>query len=102
MPGSNCSVFGCGTCRNPGDIGIFKIPAPKHEFHTKRRNDLLAVVTRDRVLDENLKKQIKNNNVSICEKHFNSDQIYFYPTRKLLKEGAMPTLNLPEKSHPIK
>ena len=102
MPGSNCSVFGCGTCRNQSDIGIFKIPAPKDEFHTKWRNDLLAAVTRDRVLDENLKKQIKNNKVPICEKHFNSDQIYFYPTRKLLKEGAMQTLNLPEKSHPSK
>ena len=65
MPGPNCSVFGCGTCRNQSGMGIFKIPAPKHEFHTKWRNDLLAVVTRDRVLDENLKKQIKNNKVSI-------------------------------------
>ena len=66
MPGSNCSIFGCGTCRNQSDFGIFKIPA------------------------------------SISEKHFNSDQIYFYPTRKLLKEGTIPALNLPEKSHQIK
>ena len=34
----------------------------------------------------------------ICEKHFTPDQIYVYPTRKMLKEGALPTLNLPRES----
>ena len=34
----------------------------------------------------------------ICERHFTPNQIYVYPTRKMLKEGALPTLNLPRES----
>ena len=30
--------------------------------------------------------------------HFTPDQIYIYPTRKMLKEGALPTLNLLRES----
>ena len=33
----------------------------------------------------------------ICEKHFTPDQIYVHPARKMLKEGALPTLNLPQE-----
>ena len=34
----------------------------------------------------------------ICEIHFTSDQIYIHSTRKMLKESALPTLNLPRES----
>ena len=29
MPGENCAVFGCGTCRKVKGIGIWKVPAAK-------------------------------------------------------------------------
>ena len=45
-----------------------------------------------------LKHQIETNTLHICEKHFRKDQLYFYPTRKALKEGVHPTVNLPVKS----
>ena len=34
----------------------------------------------------------------ICELLFTPDKIYINPTRKILKEGALPTLNLPQES----
>ena len=98
MPGSNCSILGCGTCRNQTEFGIFKLPAPKDDFHKKWRTDLLNVITKDRVIDSDLKRQIQNDKLSICEKHFLPNQLYVYPTRKLLKEGSIPALNLPQKS----
>ena len=98
MPGSNCAIFGCGTCRNQKEIGIFKLPAPKDEIFSKWRSDLLSVITKDRVVDAKLKNQIDKDTVSICERHFNSNDVLLYPTRKLLREGAIPTLHLPEKS----
>ena len=40
----------------------------------------------------------KSHKLFICEGHFTVDQIYVYSSRKLLKEGALPTLNLPHPS----
>ena len=40
----------------------------------------------------------KSHKLFICESHFTVDQIYVYSSRKSLKEGALPTLNLPHLS----
>ena len=76
MPGANCSIFGCSSSRRNSNIGIFKLPTPKDEFHKKWREQLLAVVTRDRIMDASLKSQIKRDKIHICEKHFTEDQLY--------------------------
>ena len=98
MPGANCTIFGCSTSRKTKGCGIFKLPAPTSEFNKKWRADLLNIITKNRLVDESLKRQISENTVHICEKHFHPDQLYIYPTRKTLKEGALPTINLPQKS----
>ncbi|XP_066915394.1 uncharacterized protein [Clytia hemisphaerica] len=94
MPGANCSMYGCGTSRKHKDIGIFKLPLPKDDFHRKWRQELIDIILRYRVLDENLERQIQEDRIHICQRHFREDQFYIYPSRKLLKEGALPTLNL--------
>ena len=58
----------------------------------------MNIITKDRVIDDNFKKQIDSNSIFICEKHFSEDQLYIYNHKKELKEGALPTLNLPVKS----
>ena len=40
----------------------------------------------------------KSHKLFICEGHFTLDQIYVYSSRKLLKEGTLPALNLPHPS----
>ena len=62
--------------------------------------DLLNVIRKDRVVDDSLKRQIDTDRLHICERHFNDYQFYFYATRRSLKEGAIPTLNLPQKAIP--
>ena len=42
-------------------------------------------------------KRMQSYKQYIYEKHFTPDQIYVHPTRKMLKEGALPTLNLPQE-----
>ena len=34
----------------------------------------------------------------ICERKFTPDHIYVHPTRKILEDSALPTLNLPQES----
>ena len=40
----------------------------------------------------------KSHKVFICEGHFIVDQIYVNSSRKSLKKGALPILNLPHSS----
>ena len=42
-----------------------------------------------------MNKHIQSHKLFICERHFTVDQIYVYSSRESLKEGALPTLNLP-------
>ena len=57
-----------------------------------------VIITKDRVVDASLKRQVETNTLHICERHFREEKLYFYPTCKALKEGVHPTLNLPVKS----
>ena len=41
---------------------------------------------------------MQSHKLFICERHFTVDQICVYSSRKSLKEGALPTLNLPRPS----
>ena len=75
MPGVNCSVLGCGSCRRAKGIGIFKLPVAKDEAHQKWRNDWLGEVTKAREIDQDFREQIKNGKVHTCEKHFKPEDI---------------------------
>ena len=73
MPGVNCSVNGCGSNRRMKGIGIFQIPAENtnKEWREKWLNELLKV----RELDADFRRQIAENNVHTCEKHFDKNDI---------------------------
>lgn len=75
MPGANCSIFGCGTNRRHTGVGIFKIPSGKDEKSQRTRDEWIRVITRDRVIDANFRKQIEAGNVHVCEKHFKKEEI---------------------------
>ena len=75
MPGANCSVVDCGTSRREKGIGIFKLPEAINEQYTEWRRDWLDIITRTRVVDADLKRQIQEDKIYTCEKHFNKEDI---------------------------
>lgn len=75
MPGDNCSVFGCGTSRKTKGIGIWKLPAPRNAEYKKWRELWLNELTKTRVVDNDFKRQIDNDRVFTCEKHFKPEDI---------------------------
>ena len=75
MPGANCSIYGCGTSRRNKETPIFKVTNRKDEFSLNWRQKLVDVVAKDRVVDVSLRKQINNNNLYICGKHFSANQL---------------------------
>jgi hypothetical protein len=58
MPGANYSIFGCATNRKHVEVGIFKIPAETDELLKKTREARISVITKDRSVDKNLRRQI--------------------------------------------
>ena len=76
MLGVNCSILGCLVSRRAKykGLSIFKVPSGDSEFETTWRNKLIAIVTRNRVIDAKLKEQINNKNIYICQQHYRIDQ----------------------------
>ena len=75
MPGDDCAVFGCGTCRKVKGIGIWKFLAAKDIAHKKWRADWLSEITKTREIDQGFRERIKNDRVFTCEKHFLPEDI---------------------------
>ena len=72
MPGDNCGVNGCGVSRRTKGVGIFQIPGKQNkEWREKWLGELLKV----RTVDANFRKQINEDNVYICERHFDKNDI---------------------------
>ena len=80
MPGENCCVVGCGSCRRHKGLGIFKVPAKSKDENGKSkhgdwRDTWLNEIKKHRVVDQAFKEQIAEGNVYTCEKHFHKDDI---------------------------
>ena len=73
MPSDNSSVNGCGVYRRMKGIGIFQIPAENN--NKEWREKWLAELLKIRKLDTNFRRQINENSVFICERHFNDSDI---------------------------
>ncbi|XP_065645886.1 uncharacterized protein LOC136076375 [Hydra vulgaris] len=102
MPGKNCAFPGCGvSCsRKYKGISIFQIPMRNDEFHSNWRKEIVNVLFKYRVADKELKDRVAVGKIYICERHFSTDDIELTKNkRKTLKLLAIPTKNLPKKSH---
>lgn len=92
MPGDNCSVFGCGSCRRTKGIGIWKLPLAKDEAHRKWREEWLGEIKKTRDMDPDFREQIKKDRVYTCEKHFAPEDIkiceygFFFSAQSLTYE----------------
>ena len=42
MPGDNCRIVGCGTCRREKGIGIFKLSSEKVKEHWRKYGLILS------------------------------------------------------------
>ena len=99
MPGVNCSIVGCTVSRRSKyqGCGIYKVPSGEDEFETRWRNKLIAIITRDRAVDTDLRERINKKKLYICQRHLSSEQIITRESTTSLKPGELPTLNLPQK-----
>ena len=59
MPGDNCAVVDCGSCRKTKGIGICKLPTVKDKVHKKWWEGWLSQITRTEI-DHEFRKRIEN------------------------------------------
>ena len=87
MPGEKCAFPRCSTSRKYKGIILFKVPAPDktNDERIKWTKNLIDIILKYRVKDQSLIKRMQSYKLYICETHFAPDQIYIYPTHKMLK-----------------
>ena len=102
MSGDNCSIYGGTVSRKAKykGISLFKLPCGDGEFETSWRNKLVAIITKDRVIDSSLKKKIGSKRLFICQRHFTEDCYHAHDNKRTLVPAAITTENLPENSIP--
>ena len=101
MLGGNCSIYGCtvSTRSKYKGTAIFKIPTGDTDFEKNWREKLVSIITKDRVIDVALRERI-NSRKLFSQHHYREDQILHHATKKTVKPGEIPELNLPIKSIP--
>ena len=67
MPGENWWIFNCHCSRVAPEISFFRVTTKDDKHSTNWGNNIVAVMTRDRVIDGDLKGQIKNRTLHTCE-----------------------------------
>ena len=58
MPGVNYVIYGCSSARTTPRVSLYRSLALEKK--------IVAVITQDRVIDNNLKRQIKNQTLRTC------------------------------------
>ena len=67
MPGENWWIFNCHSCRVAPEISFFRVTTKDDKQSTNWGSNIVTVITRDRVIDGDLKGQIKNRTLHTCE-----------------------------------
>jgi hypothetical protein len=68
--GANCSILGCNISRKNSGISIFDLPKGEDDLSKKTREEWVKQITRNRVVDQDLKRQIEARTLHVCERHF--------------------------------
>ena len=79
MPGENSSIFNCHSSSATLGISFFRVPTKDDKYITNWRNNIVAVISCDRMIDGNLKRQIKNRTLHTFELH--------YPQEKMIRRN---------------
>ena len=116
MPGANCCFPQCTNSRYErktinistevdNKIKVFAITARKGEFYAKWRENTLNIVKRySEDIDSNFVEKMMKGKNWICSLHYKPEDIETTDGTKLLQRlrlvpGALPSLNLPVRSH---
>ena len=70
MPGDNCTIPGCSTSRAIPGVALLGKPKNDDEYSVNWRKNIVDRITKIRVVDASLKRQIERKSLHFCEKHY--------------------------------
>ena len=69
MPGANCSILGCNI--SPKNTGVSIFACPKGDDLLKKvREQWVNQITKNRVVEQDLRRQIEARTLQVCERQF--------------------------------
>ena len=77
MPRNNSAIPGCSTSRATSGVALFGMPKNNDEYNMNWRKNIVDMITKIRVADASLKRQIERKSPHFCETH--------YPEEKLIR-----------------
>ena len=83
MPCTNCSVWGCqvSLAEKYKGVSLFKVPSGNDTLSKNWRDKIISIITKDRVIDKDLRERINKGKLWVCQKHFKDEQINFDDNR---------------------
>ena len=66
MPGDNCAKPGCSTSRATAGVVLLGMPKNDDEYNVNWRKNIVDMITKIRVLDVSLRRQIKRKSLHFC------------------------------------
>ena len=70
MPGENSLIWRCSSSERTKGVAIFRVPTRKDKCSNNWMENIINVITRDRVVDKILRDRIDKVNIYVFEKHF--------------------------------
>ena len=75
MPGDNCCIPNCGVNRRCKGVGLFKLPSKEKQHFAEWRKSWLSAILKVRELDDDMKRQLENDSLHTCDRHFHPYEI---------------------------
>ena len=75
MPGDNCAVPGCSTSRATPGVALLGMPKKDDEYNVNWRTNIVDMISKIRVVDASLKRQIERKSLHFCEKHYSEEKL---------------------------
>ena len=78
MPGDNCATPGCSASRATPGVALFGMPKNDDEYNVIWKKDIFSMITKIRVVDASLKRQIERKSLHFCKKHYSEEKLIRY------------------------
>ena len=75
MPGDNCAIPGCSTSRATPGVALLGTAKNNDEYNVNWRKNIVDMITKIRVVDASLKRQIERRSLHFCEKHYSEEKL---------------------------
>ena len=99
MLGVNCAVIRCGSCSRTEGIGIFKLSSAKDDKHKRWRDEWVGELKKTREVDKDFRRQINEDKVYTCEKHFKDELIEICKYFLINRACSSVTINIAFEAH---